>query len=132
MANNNNSTNLNSFRVSLAGLALILGVATAGAAWQSGTDRQLAQVEKDVAALAEKLEPLDDIPYRVKKNEEASERLDGKIDNLSNAIIGQMDLMRRDVNRLTTTVEVLSSRVGMLTGDLEEPRQRRSRPSAAR
>lgn len=55
----------------------------------------------------------------------------GRVDTLSNTIISQMDLIRRDVNRLTTQVEVLSSRVGLLTGDIDDPKQRRSRTGPA-
>lgn len=122
-------TGLNSFKMSATVLVLILGATSGGAAWQAHTSRTVAQVEKDVDAVVAKLAPLEGMPYRVLENEADIKKLDEKVDNLSNAIIGQMDLMRRDVNRLTTTVEVLNSRLGMLTGDIEAPRERRSRPA---
>lgn len=77
------------------------------------------------------LSEMQNIPYRVGQNEAAIDKTNERIDALSNNIISQMDLIRRDVNRLTTTVEVLSSRVGVLTGDIDTPVQRRSRPDAA-
>jgi outer membrane murein-binding lipoprotein Lpp len=71
---------------------------------------------------------IDAAEYRISQLENSSKELNGKIDNLSNTIIGSIDLVRRDVNRLTTQVEVLSARVGMIAGDIDEPKQRRSRP----
>lgn len=67
------------------------------------------------------LAELQNIPYRTGQTEAAIDKTNARIDALSNNIISQMDLIRRDVNRLTTTVEVLSSRVGVLTGDIEAP-----------
>lgn len=75
-----------------------------------------------------RLSEMQNIPYRVGQTEAAIDKTNERIDALSNNIISQMDLIRRDVNRLTTTVEVLSSRVGVLTGDIDAPIQRRSRP----
>lgn len=71
---------------------------------------------------------IDTAEYRISQLESGSKELNSKIDNLSNTIIGNIDLVRRDVNRLTTQVEVLSARVGMIAGEIDDPKQRRNRP----
>lgn len=87
-----------------------------------------AHSDRNFAEINSKLTVMSNIPYRVEMAEGNINKTNERLDNLSNTIINQMDLIRRDVNRLTTQVEVLSSRVGVLTGDIDEPRRRISRP----
>lgn len=119
---------LNWFRVNLPTVVMILGLG-----YYVGTN--LNDLQKNVSSLAhentqlkESTANLNNILYRVDQLEFGLQRANERTDSLQNTLISSMDLMRRDINRLTTQVEVLSSRVGILTGDIDEPKQRRSRP----
>lgn len=119
---------INWFRMNVPTLLVVIAAATTGATWQTATEGKVTQNAKDIAALQGKISTMENLPYRMEQVERAVVNTNVKVDNLSNTIINQMDLIRRDVNRLTTGVEVLSSRVGLLAGDLEEPKRRRARP----
>ena len=119
---------INWFRMNVPTLLVVLAAATTGAAWQTATEAKVSQNSKDIATLQGKMAVMEGLPYRMEQVEKASVNTNAKVDNLSNTIINQMDLIRRDVNRLTTGVEVLSARVGLLTGEVDEPKRRRVRP----
>lgn len=106
----------------------IVGVGLYIGTWQTQIQADLSSLRTDTVALKAQLQNMQVVPYRVDQAEAAIRDTNTRVDNLSNTIINQMDLIRRDVNRLTTQVEVLSSRVGVLTGDIDDPKQRRSRP----
>lgn len=106
----------------------IVGVGLYIGTWQTQIQADLSSLRTDTIALKAQLQNMQVVPYRVDQAEAAIRDTNTRVDNLSNTIINQMDLIRRDVNRLTTQVEVLSSRVGVLTGDIDDPKQRRSRP----
>ncbi len=75
------------------------------------------------------IEPVPNITYRLQRAEENITAANTRIDNLSNTMINNIDLIRRDVNRLTTQVEVMSTRLQTYMVDYpDEPKQRRSRP----
>ena len=119
---------INWFRMNVPTLLVVIAAATTGATWQTATEAKVSQNAKDIATLQGKMAVMEGLPYRMEQVEKASVNTNVKVDNLSNAIINQMDLIRRDVNRLTTGVEVLSARVGLLTGDVDDPKRRRVRP----
>ena len=119
---------INWFRMNVPTLLVVIAAATTGATWQTATEAKVAQNAKDIAAIQVKMLVMENLPYRMEQAEKASVNTNVKVDNLSNTIISQMDLIRRDVNRLTTGVEVLSARVGLLTGEIDEPKRRRVRP----
>lgn len=122
---------INWFRMNVPTLVVIIGAAITGASWQSSTDGVVAQNSRDIIAIQAKLTTMENLPYRMEQVEKGVANTNIKVDNLSNTIINQMDLIRRDVNRLTTGVEVLSARVGLLTGEVDEPKRRRTRPGPA-
>lgn len=108
-------------------------MAIVGVGWYIGTgytqvSTQLDAMKTENAKVQAQLAIMQNLPYRMDLAETAMRDTNSRVDALSNTIINQMDLIRRDVNRLTTQVEVLSSRVGLLTGDVDEPKQRRTRP----
>lgn len=119
---------INWFRMNVPTLVLILTAAVAGASWQSSTDSVVARNTADILSIQAKMTTMENLPYRMEQVEKGVANTNIKVDNLSNTIINQMDLIRRDVNRLTTGVEVLSARVGLLTGEVDEPKRRRARP----
>ena len=119
---------INWFRMNVPTLLVVIAAATTGATWQTATEAKVSQNSKDIATLQGKMAVMEGLPYRMEQVEKASVNTNAKVDNLSNTIINQMDLIRRDVNRLTTGVEVLSARVGLLTGEVDEPKRRRVRP----
>lgn len=119
---------INWFRMNVPTLLVVVAAATTGATWQTATEAKVSQNAKDIATLQGKMLVMENLPYRMEQVEKASVNTNVKVDNLSNTIINQMDLIRRDVNRLTTGVEVLSARVGLLTGEVDEPKRRRARP----
>lgn len=81
-----------------------------------------------VASIKETIAPLNNLEYRLTRAESYLSDAHTRIDNLSNTMINNIDLIRRDVNRQTTQIEVLSTQIGMLIGDEKVPVQRRSRP----
>lgn len=119
---------LNWFRMNVPTIVMIVGLG-----YYVGTN--ISDVQKSISHLSDASQELkmttadmNKITYRVEQLESGLSRSNDRVDNLHNTLISGMDLMRRDINRLTTQVEVLSSRVGILTGDIDEPKQRRSRP----
>lgn len=122
---------INWLRVNAPSLAAIAVAGFVGGNMLTGIQTSIATLSQENAAIRAQLQHMQNIPYRVDQAEAAILAANTRVDNLSNTIINQMDLIRRDVNRLTTEVEVLSSRVGILTGDIDEPKQRRSRPGPA-
>lgn len=90
--------------------------------------REAELLNKSVSSIKETVAPLNNLEYRLTRAEGYLNEAHTRIDNLSNTMINNIDLIRRDVNRLTTQVEVLSSQIGMVLGDDKIPVQRRSRP----
>lgn len=109
----------------------VVGIGAWFGTWQTQVNAQILALQEASRSHAAASRDLTNVPYRLEQAEVALRDTNGRVDNLSNTLLGQLDLMRRDVNRLTTTVEVLNSRVGLLTGEIDEPKQRRNRPSAS-
>ena len=128
---NDTALTFNWLRVNFPTIAAVVGVGLYVGSVQTQIQASLAGLQMEASALKTQVSSMTTVPYRVDQAEQAIREVNGRVDNLSNTIIGQMDLIRRDVNRLTTEVEVLSSRVGVLTGDIDEPKQRRLRPGPA-
>lgn len=122
---------INWLRVNLPTIAAVVGVGFYVGIWQTQIQSTLTSVQVELTHVKTQLATMQTIPYRIDVAEQALRDTNGRVDALSNTLIGQLDLVRRDVNRLTTSVEVLSSRVGILTGDIDEPIRRRSRPAPA-
>lgn len=95
-------------------------------------DREMRarQIDAKFENIETKIEPIGNLSYRTENLEKGLAAANERTDKLSNTIINSIDLIRRDLNRLTTQVEVLNTRVGMMTGEdeIEAPKQRRSRP----
>lgn len=87
-----------------------------------------AALSRSIEKLEQVLEPVPNMHYRLTRAEDSIKDINIRVDNLSNTMINNIDLIRRDVNRLTTQVEVLSSQIGMVLGEEKIPVQRRSRP----
>lgn len=128
---NDTALTFNWLRVNFPTIAAVVCVGLYVGSVQTQIQASLAGLQMEASALKTQVSSMTTVPYRVDQAEQAIREVNGRVDNLSNTIIGQTDLIRRDVNRLTTEVEVLSSRVGILTGDIDEPKQRRSRPGPA-
>lgn len=121
---------INWFRMNIPTIAMIVSVAIYITVGFNSLEKSIDTLKDDNAALKTNTADLNKLAYRVDQLEFGLQRANERTDSLQNTLISSMDLMRRDINRLTTQVEVLSSRVGILTGDIEEPKQRRSRPAA--
>lgn len=69
------------------------------------------------------------LEHRVSTAETLAAETAKRLDSLSNTMINNVDLIRRDVNRTTTSVEVLSAKLDFLFNEeLEKTPRRRSRP----
>lgn len=119
---------LNWFRINLPTIVMILGLGYYVGTNLNDLQKSVVDLSKENTELKASTADLSNISYRVDQLEFGLQRANERTDSLQNTLISSMDLMRRDINRLTTQVEVLSSRVGVLTGDIDEPKQRRSRP----
>lgn len=122
---------LNWFRMNVPTIIMIVGLGYYVGTNFSDVQRSIEHLSSDSDQLKNTTQDINKITYRVEQLEGSLNKTNDRVDNLHNTLISGMDLMRRDINRLTTQVEVLSSRVGILTGDVDEPKQRRSRPAPA-
>lgn len=119
---------LNWFRINLPTIVMILGLGYYVGTNLNDLQKSIVALSKENTELKSTTADMGKLVYRVEQVETGLQRANERTDALQNTLISSMDLMRRDINRLTTQVEVLSSRVGILTGDIDEPKQRRSRP----
>lgn len=110
----------------------ILAVASVGLYVNNGllkSDERTIQLERAVERMSSIMEPLSNNSYRLDSAESSIKEAHTRIDNLSNTMINNIDLIRRDVNRQTTQIEVLASKLDIYMGiEGEAPKQRRSRP----
>lgn len=91
--------------------------------------KDTASMQLKLAEINGAMEPLKGLPYRVEMAEKGLSEANLRHEKLSNTLLNSVDLIRRDVNRLTTTVEVLNTQFGMFIGDEPAaPKQRRARP----
>ena len=119
---------LNWFTMNIPTIAMIVSVAIYITVGFNSLEKSIDSLKEDSTSLKATTADMNKLIYRVEQLEVGLVNANGRVDGLQNTLISSMDLMRRDINRLTTQVEVLSSRVGILTGDIDEPKQRRSRP----
>ena len=119
---------INWFRMNLPTIVMILGLGYYVGTNLNDLQKSISNLSQENSELKATTADMSKIIYRVDQLEVGLHRANERTDSLQNTLISSMDLMRRDINRLTTQVEVLSSRVGILTGDVDEPKQRRSRP----
>lgn len=89
---------------------------------------EIHNLKMSIEEYRESAKSVPQLDYRLTRAEDGIKEAHTRIDNLSNTMINNVDLIRRDVNRLTTQVEVLSSQIGMVLGDTKNPVQRRTRP----
>lgn len=119
---------LNWFRMNTPTIVMIVMLGVYVGTNMTGIQKSIDSLKEDSTSLKATTADMNKLIYRVEQLEVGLVNVNGRVDGLQNTLISSMDLMRRDINRLTTQVEVLSSRVGILTGDVDEPKQRRSRP----
>lgn len=105
----------------------------AGGLWVNNgiekTKDKTVDLEKSVEKLLSSFESVTHMGYRMDEAERSIKQTNTRLDNLSNTMINNVDLIRRDVNRQTTQIEVLASKLDIFMGvDSEAPKQRRSRP----
>lgn len=118
----------NVLRVNLPTIVAICGVGLYVANGLRDAEKSTAALTVSLSQIQQTIAPLNNLEYRLTRVEGYTNEAHTRIDNLSNTMINNIDLIRRDVNRLTTQVEVLSSQIGMVLGDEKTPAQRRSRP----
>lgn len=93
-------------------------------------EEKTVSLERAIDKIASNMEPVNHMAYRMDEAEKSIRDTNNRLDNLSNTMINNVDLIRRDVNRQTTQIEVLSSKLDMFMGvESEFPKQRRARPS---
>lgn len=120
---------LNWFRINLPTIVMIVGLGFYVGTNMTTLQHSVDSLKYDNESLKSTTADINKIVYRVEQLEVGLHKANERTDSLQNTLLSGMDLMRRDINRLTTHVEVLSSRVGMFIGDVEEPKQRRARPA---
>lgn len=122
---------LNWFRMNVPTIVLIIGLGFYVGTNMTTLQHSVDSLKYDNESLKSTTADINKIVYRVEQLELGLHKANERTDALQNTLLSSMDLMRRDINRLTTHVEVLSSRVGMIIGEVDDPKQRRSRPPAA-
>lgn len=131
---------INWFRVNLPTIAMIIGAVWFMAEQNSTLKQQNVLIttrleamevdrqersqiaDRNYAAINTTLEIMrgQNIPYRVGQAEALISETRQRLDQLQQTLLGQIDLVRKDLARLTTQFEVMNTRVGILTGDLDE------------
>lgn len=122
---------LNWFRMNVPTITLIIGLGFYVGTNMTTLQHSINSLKYDNESLKSTTADINKIVYRVEQLEVGLHKANERTDALQNTLLSSMDLMRRDINRLTTHVEVLSSRIGMAIGDVDDPKQRRSRPTSA-
>ena len=86
------------------------------------TDRQERSriADQNYAVFNSRFDALQNIPYRVGQAEASINETRQRLDQLQQTLLSQIELVRKDLARLTTQFEVMNTRVGILTGDLDE------------
>lgn len=120
---------LNWFRINLPTIVMIVGLGFYVGTNMTTLQHSVDSLKYDNESLKSTTADINKIVYRVDQLEAGLQKANERTDSLQNTLLSGMDLMRRDINRLTTQFEVLSSRVGMVIGEVDEPKQRRSRPA---
>jgi hypothetical protein len=114
----------NWFRMNVPTIVTVLGAFLFVAYGIRDAANATASLKISIDKIEQAIVPLHNLEYRLTRAEDGLKDINSRVDNLSNAMINNVDLIRRDVNRLTTQVEVLSSHIL----GVEDPKQRRSRP----
>ncbi|WP_099868242.1 hypothetical protein [Pararhizobium haloflavum] len=92
-------------------------------------DQKFAEINTSIAGLRQAVTPMDNLSYRVGVLEGSLGETNDRIDRLSETIISSLELIRRDVNGLSTRVEVLSQKIDSMNDDRREAgRESRSPP----
>lgn len=87
------------------------------------------ELKEQIVRIQQTIAPLNNLEYRLTRAEDSVKEAHTRIDNLSNTMINNIDMLRRDVSRLTTQFEVLSAQIQLSMGvDAKEVKQRRARP----
>ena len=110
-------------------MAILIG----GGLWVNNgilkSEDKIASLERSLDKVATTMEPVTNMQYRMDEAERSIKQTNTRLDNLSNTMINNVDLIRRDVNRQTTQIEVLASKLDIFMGvDSDQPKVRRSRP----
>lgn len=110
-------------------MAILIG----GGLWVNNgilkSEDKIASLERSLDKVVTTMEPVTHMQYRMDEAERGIKQTNTRLDNLSNTMINNVDLIRRDVNRQTTQIEVLASKLDIFMGvDSDPPKVRRSRP----
>lgn len=111
----------------------VMAILIGGGLWVNNgilkSEDKIASLERSLDKVATTMEPVTNMQYRMDEAERGIKQTNTRLDNLSNTMINNVDLIRRDVNRQTTQIEVLASKLDIFMGvDSEPPKVRRSRP----
>lgn len=75
-------------------------------------------ITSSVNALVARVEPLGNVTYRVGVVEGQVLETNKRLDRLAETIVQSLDMIRRDVNGLSTRVEVLSQKIDGIAGPI--------------
>lgn len=78
-------------------------------------DAKFSAINSNMAALSQKVDPIGNVTYRVGVVEGQINETNKRLDRLAETILNSLDLIRRDVNGLSTRIEVLSNKVDAIT-----------------
>lgn len=87
-----------------------------------------AGITASVNALVARVEPLGNVTYRVQVLETQAAETSKRIDRFSETIVNSLDLIRRDVNGVSTRIEVLSQKIDSLPSNTSGNRRAETSP----
>lgn len=78
-------------------------------------DAKFSAINSSLSALSQKVDPIGNVTYRIDRAEVQIGETNKRLDRLAETIVNSLDLIRRDVNGLSTRVEVLSQKIDSIT-----------------
>lgn len=78
-------------------------------------DRKFTNIDNTLAQVSARVEPLNNVTYRIGVVETQIIETNKRLDRFAETIVNSIDLIRRDVNTMSTRVEVLSQKIDSIT-----------------
>lgn len=131
---------VNWFRVNVPTIAAVIGGLWAVWSVNANLDKRITEIETSrverskeadnkfntintsISVLTQKIEPIANVTYRVGVVESQVQETNRRLDRLSEMILSSLETIRKDVNGLSTRVEVLSQKIDAISPPMQRSR----------
>lgn len=107
------------------GTASLMYIASIDARVKQGEDYRVIRsnmTDKNFANVNAQLDAMKDLPYRIGQLEAQANAANARMDRIADSFLGSAESIKKDVNALTTKVEVMSQKID----NLDVPRTRKT------